>query len=188
MIVLVLPDVQLDNDNLAAAKAGDKAAIASIYQTYFEPIYQFVRLRVGDAATAEDLTSEVFIKFIKALRGNAAPHSSLRAWIFRVARNAIYDHYGREAELPSETLEQWIPSDSDTNPEVQAIQALSVERARRAIRQLAPAQQEVLMLRFDQQLSLQETADIMGKNVNAIKALQFRAVTSLRQLLETSEE
>lgn len=188
MIVLVLPDFAVDDKELAAAKAGDQDAIATIYQNYFEPIYQFVRLRVGDAATAEDLTSEVFIKFIKALKGDSAPHSSLRGWIFRVARNVIYDHYGREAELPSETLEQWIPSDNDTNPEVQAIQSLSVDRARRAIRKLAPAQQEVLMLRFDQQLSLQETADIMGKNVNAIKALQFRAVATLRQLLEASED
>jgi RNA polymerase sigma-70 factor, ECF subfamily len=188
MIVLVLPDFAVDEDQLAAAKAGNQAAIASIYQNYFAPIYQFVRLRVGDAQTAEDLCSEIFIKFIKALKGDAAPQSSLRGWIFRVARNVIYDHYGREQELPSETLEQWIPGDSDSNPEVQAIQSLAVERARQAIRKLAPSQQEVLMLRFDQQLSLQETADIMGKNVNAIKALQFRAVATLRQLLDASED
>jgi RNA polymerase sigma-70 factor (ECF subfamily) len=188
MILLVLPDISVDDEQLAAAKAGNQAAIASIYQNYFTPIYQFVRLRVGDVQTTEDLCSEIFIKFIKSLKSGAAPHSSLRGWIFRVARNVIYDHYGREPELPSETLEQWLPSDTDSNPEVETIRSIEVERAREAIRQLAPSQQEVLMLRFDQQLSLQETADIMGKNVNAIKALQFRAVASLRQLLEASED
>lgn len=187
MIVLVLPDIAVDDKRLAAAKAGDKAAIAAIYETYFEPIFQFVRLRVADASTAEDLTSEVFIKFIKALNRGSAPNVSLRAWIFKVARNVVYDHYGRQAELPSETLEQWIPSDSDSNPEVQAIESSSVDRTRAAIRKLAPAQQEVLMLRFDQELSLQETADIMGKNVNAIKALQFRAIATLRQFLASED-
>lgn len=187
MIVLVLPDIAVDDARLAAAKAGDKDALAAIYETYFAPIYQFIRLRVGDATTAEDLASEVFIKFMKALKRGSAPNVSLRAWIFKVARNVVYDHYGREAELPSETLEQWIPSDSDSNPEVQALEASSIDRTRAAIRQLAPAQQEVLLLRFDQELSLQETAEIMGKNVNAIKALQFRAIATLRQILANED-
>ncbi|MEO1647041.1 MAG: sigma factor-like helix-turn-helix DNA-binding protein, partial [Chloroflexota bacterium] len=78
-------------------------------------------------------------------------------------------------------------NDDDTNPEVQALRTIEAERARQVIRMLAPAQQEVLILRFDQQLSLQETADIMDKKVNAIKALQFRAVNTLRQILQADE-
>jgi RNA polymerase sigma-70 factor (ECF subfamily) len=183
MIVLVLPDVRTDDETLARARSGDEEAIVSIYHSYFDPIYQFCRLRVGDAETARDLTSEVFIRFIKALKGDTAPHTSLRGWIFRVARNLIYDYYGRDRELPVDTLDQWLVTDTDTDPEVQALRSVQVERARRAIGMLVPAQQEVLLLRFDQQLSLQETADIMDKNVNAIKALQFRAVNTLRQIL-----
>lgn len=183
MIVLVLPDVATDDERLARAQQGDKAAIAAIYRSYFDPIYQFVRLRVADAQLAEDLTSDVFVKFIKALKNDRSPHTSLRGWIFRVARNVIYDYYGKEQPIPSETIEQWIDSDEDTNPEVQALRTIEAERARQALRMLAPAQQEVLILRFDQQLSLQETADIMDKKVNAIKALQFRAVNTLRHIL-----
>ncbi|MBZ0286066.1 MAG: RNA polymerase sigma factor [Anaerolineae bacterium] len=187
MIVLVLPDITADDTALARARAGDEDAIVTIYHRYYDPVYQFCRLRVGDAHTAQDLTSEVFIRFIKALKRETAPHTSLRGWIFRVARNLIADHYGREEELPVETLEQWLASDVSTDPEVQALRGIQVERARRAIRMLAPAQQEVLLLRFDQQLSLQETADIMDKEPNAIKALQFRAVNTLRQILQTME-
>ena len=187
MILLVLPSIAEDDSNLARARNGNREAIASIYQAYFDPVYQFVRLRVGDQQTAEDLTSEVFVKFIRALKNDTSPHTSLRGWIFRVARNIIYDHYGNETELPLETIEQWFATDHDTNPEVQAMQSLGVERIRRAIRMLAPGQQEVLMLRFDQQLSLQETADVMDKNVNAIKALQFRAVNTLRQIVTDIE-
>ncbi|MEL6307981.1 MAG: sigma-70 family RNA polymerase sigma factor [Chloroflexota bacterium] len=187
MIVLVLPDITTDDERLARAKQGDKTAIGDIYRSYFEPIYQFIRLRVGDAQLAEDLTSDVFIKFIKALKNDRAPHTSLRGWIFRVARNVIYDYYGKEQAIPAETIEQWIDNDDDTNPEVQALRTIEAERARQVIRMLAPAQQEVLILRFDQQLSLQETADIMDKKVNAIKALQFRAVNTLRQILQDDE-
>jgi RNA polymerase sigma-70 factor, ECF subfamily len=186
MIVLVLPDIDIQQEEgeLARARDGDREAIAAIYRRYFDSVYQFCRLRVSDAQLAEDMASEVFVRFIKSLKGETAPHTSLRGWIFRVARNLIYDHYGRDTELPENTLEQWLSADADTNPEVMAIRTVEIERARRAIRMLAPAQQEVLMLRFDQQLSLQETADIMDKQVNAIKALQFRAVNTLRQILQ----
>jgi RNA polymerase sigma-70 factor (ECF subfamily) len=183
MIVLVLPDILVDDERLARAQKGDQEAIADIYRSYFDPVYQFVRLRVGDAQTADDITSEVFVKFVKALKRDNAPHTSLRGWIFRVARNVIYDHYGREPDLPVETLDQWLVSDANTDPEVRTIQSMSIERARNAISMLAPSHQEVLLLRFDQQLSLQETAEIMDKKVNAIKALQFRAVNTLRKLL-----
>ena len=187
MIVLVLPDISVDDERLERAQHGDQEAIADVYRSYFDPIYQFVRLRVGDAQLAEDLTSDVFVKFVKALKHDKAPHTSLRGWIFAVARNVIYDQYGKEPELPVETLDQWLTTDVDTNPEVQAIRTISIERARQAISLLAPSHQEVLMLRFDQQLSLQETAEIMNKKVNAIKALQFRAVNTLRQLLSDPE-
>jgi RNA polymerase sigma-70 factor (ECF subfamily) len=188
MIILVLPDIAVDDALLDRARRGDKAAVAQVYENYFDAVYQFVRLRVGHAQTAEDLTADVFVRFIKALKTNRAPHSSLRGWIFRVARNVIYDYYGEEVPLPVETIDQWLTMGLEFDPEVQVIRAIESERARQVIGMLAPAQQEVLMLRFDQQLSLQETADVMDKNVNAIKALQFRAVNTLRDILSDGQE
>jgi RNA polymerase sigma-70 factor, ECF subfamily len=188
MIVLVLPDIARDEEILALARSGDEDAIVTIYHNYFDPVYQFCRLRVHDDQTAQDLTSEVFTRFIKSLKRETAPQTSLRGWIFRVTRNLIYDYYGQEQELPVERLDQWLTTSVDIDPEVQALQTIQVERARRAIGMLSPAQQEVLMLRFDQQLSLQETADIMDKQPNAIKALQFRAVNTLRQILLHMQE
>lgn len=183
MIILVLPDYSEDDRRLKRAIKGDKTAIAQIYDSYFEPVYQFIRLRVGDQQTADDLTSLVFLKFINALQGDNPPRKSLRGWIFRVARNVLHDHYGENEALPVETIDQWVHGPREDDPEVNLLQTLDVETARRALQMLAPAQQEVLMLRFDQQLSLKETADIMDKNINAIKALQFRAIATLRQIL-----
>ncbi len=181
MILIVLPDLPAEDRLLAQARQGNQEAIMQIYDSYFGPIYNFIRLRVDDRYMAEDLASEVFVKLINALRSRTAPRHSLRGWLFRVARNAIHDHYGRAKHFTSEALDEWLP-DSDDEPEVAFLRALDVERTRHALRMLAPDQQEVLILRFGQLLSLQETADIMGKNVGAIKSLQFRAVNTLRQI------
>ena len=69
MILIVLPDLATEDRLLAQAKRGDQLAIMRIYDSFFTPIYQYIRLRVGDAMTAEDLTSDVFVKLITALRG-----------------------------------------------------------------------------------------------------------------------
>ena len=183
MIVIVLPDIPTEDRLLAQARAGDADAIMQIYEQYFPPVYQYIRLRVGDPTVAEDLASEVFVKLVDALRGRHAPQHSLRGWIFRVAHNVLSSHYGKMRRYPVTSLEEWVPSPSDDDPEVQFIRSLHLEQARRALRMLNPEQQEVLILRFGQKLDLQQTADIMGKSVSAIKSLQFRAVDTLRKFL-----
>ncbi|MBL8165163.1 MAG: sigma-70 family RNA polymerase sigma factor [Anaerolineae bacterium] len=183
MIIIVLPDIPAEDRLLAQARKGSQDAMMEIYENYFPPIYNFIRLRVNDPAQAEDIASDVFVKLVSALRGRNAPQHSLRGWLFRVARNEIHDHYGKDKQVTVEALEEWIPASGDDEPEVQFIRNMNMERARRALGMLAPDQQEVLILRFGQSLNLQETADIMGRNINAIKALQFRAVNTLRQIL-----
>jgi len=184
MIVLVLPDASPDEHLLQEARRGYRMAVGQIYEKYMEPIYQFARLRVGDAHTAEDITSNVFLTLVKTLQEGKGPRTNLRAWLFQVARNQVYDHYKRDEPLPIETLDQWFAAPEDINPELQVLQSLDIETIRNTIRQLAPDQQEVLLLRFDQQLSLKETADIVGKKINTVKTIQLRALTRLRKLIQ----
>jgi RNA polymerase sigma-70 factor (ECF subfamily) len=183
MILIVLPDLSTEDRLLAQAKRGDQLAIMRIYDAFFTPVYQYIRLRVGDAMTAEDLTSEVFVKLITALRGPSAPRDTLRGWLFRVARNAVIDYAGKIPAMPEATLEEWVRDSTDEQPEVAFLRAANEQRARNAVRMLAADQQEVLVLRFGQQLSLQETADVMGKSLSAVKSLQWRAVETLRGIL-----
>jgi len=183
MILIVLPDISVEDRLLAEARQGNREALMRIYDTYFPPIYNFIRLRVDDTLLAEDLASDVFIKLVETLRGRNAPNHSLRGWLFRVARNRLHDHYRANKNLTSEAIEEWMPSPSDDEPEEQFIRTLQKELARTALLQLSDDQQEVLILRFGQGLGLQETADIMDRNISAIKSLQFRAVNTLRQTL-----
>ena len=183
MIVLVLPDIPDEDLLLARARQGDNDALQSIYTQYFPPIYQFIRLRTDETDTAEDIAGEVFLKLVVALRSRKAPRHSLRGWLFRVARNTLYDHYAGKQHFTQTVLDEWILAPTEGDPELQFLRTLDRERCRTAIRELPDEQQEVIILRFGQELSLQETADIMGKKANAIKQLQFRAVNNLRRLL-----
>ncbi len=183
MIVIVLPDIAAEDFLLAQAKQGNDEALRDIYQQYFTPVYQYIRLRVDNKQEAEDLASEVFFKMIKAFRGRHAPRHSLRGWLFKTALHVIFDHYGSRQKFTTEALDDWLPADTDPDPETQFIRKLDIQRAQMAMRRLSLEQQEVLILRFGQMLSLKETADIMGKQVNAIKALQLRAINSLRRIL-----
>jgi RNA polymerase sigma-70 factor (ECF subfamily) len=179
---IVLPEISLEDALLARARRGDQAALAEIYERYFPAIYQFVRLRVEDRQVAEDISGEVFVTLIDAFGNRKGPRHSLRAWLFQVARNEIFAVYGKTRHFRTTTLDEWV-SVTEDDMEVDFIRSLDAERARRALQMLAPEQQEVLLLRFGEGLSLQETADVMGKNVGAIKSLQFRAVDTLRQIL-----
>ncbi|MBZ0291869.1 MAG: sigma-70 family RNA polymerase sigma factor, partial [Anaerolineae bacterium] len=176
MFLIVLPDIAAEDRLLAQARQGNQDAVMRIYDSYFPPIYNFIRLRVDDRAAAEDLASEVFVELVTALQNRKGPRHSLRGWLFQVARNLLHDHY--KTSVSTAVLEEWVLASAEDEPEGQALRALDVDRTRQAMRMLAEDQQQVLVLRFWQGLSLEETADIMGRRVGAVKSLQFRAVNT----------
>ena len=178
-----LPDIPTENQLLARAIRGEQPALAQIYEVFFPSIYRFIRFRVDDEALAEDIASEVFIRFMDNVGSRNGPRHSLRGWLFQVARNEVNKHFGKVRQLPISPLEDWLLDSSEPDLEIQFMRRVDTERARRALRMLVPEQQEVLILRFIEAVSLQETADIMGKSASAVKSLQFRAVNSLRSIL-----
>ncbi|MBZ0281227.1 MAG: RNA polymerase sigma factor [Anaerolineae bacterium] len=182
MFLIVLPDVVADEGLLTQLQRGDRQAVVQAYESYFTPLYQYVRLKVGDRALAQDIVSEVFVKLLESAGKPSAPRENLRAWLFTVARNAVYRVYGQSRQLPLADLEEWMPAPAETDPGV-LMDSLPPDRIRHALRMLAADHQEVLILRFGQRMSLKETADLMGKSTAAIKSLQFRAVETLRMIL-----
>ena len=184
MIVIVLPDITTEDELLARVRRGERRAIRQVYQAYFPPLYQFVRLRVDEGQTAEDIVSDVFTRLVEAASGKNSPRHSLRGWLFRVARNELQRQYGRNNKIREVVLDEWLPASSDQDPELHFVTHKNLAQVRQAMRLLADEQQEVLVLRFGQALSLKETADLMDKSVGAIKQLQFRAVNTLRGILD----
>jgi RNA polymerase sigma-70 factor, ECF subfamily len=185
-MAFVLPDLDTENRLLSLAKRGDKRAVSEIYEQFFPSVYQFVRLHVEDKPTAEDIASEVFFKLVDTLGKRNGVQTTLRGWLFQVARNEIYKQYGKKHKMPTTTLNDWMPASDDV--EADFIQRSGIESIRSALRKLPSEQQEILVLRFAESLSLEEAADFMGKSVSAIKSLQFRATDSLRRLLAQSSK
>ncbi len=179
LLLAALPEFPEEDRLLERARRGDQKAITTIYEQYVDAVYRFIRWRVDDPALAEDLTADVFIKLLSALQSPHAPRQSLRGWLFRVARNVLYDHAAQPVTF--DALDDALAAPDNIEGELMAL--LEREQVQQALRTLSPDQQDVLVLRFGRALSLEETAVSMNRSVSAIKSLQFRAIESLRRAL-----
>jgi RNA polymerase sigma-70 factor (ECF subfamily) len=171
---------------LARARTLDADALAQIHDTYFAPIFRYVAFRVGDRQTAEDLTSEVFTRFLSALRDRTAPQNTLRGWLYGVAARVVSDHYRKHYRAPQVELDESIASgEGDPVDIVEAM--LTHEDLKRAMSELTGEQQSVISLRFGYELPIQEVARTMGKTEGAIKQLQARAIAMLARKLAPAQ-
>ncbi|GAB4185484.1 MAG: sigma-70 family RNA polymerase sigma factor [Roseiflexaceae bacterium] len=160
------------------ARQLDTNTLAHIHDTYYPLVYRYIALRVAERETAEDLTSDVFVRFLKALRERNAPQTTIRGWLFSVASNVVNDHHRRNYRAPHVELSETIESSADP-PEQVVEQQIDREDLRKAVASLTEEQRYVIALRFGQELPIQEVAKSLGKSEGAIKQLQARAIAAL---------
>jgi RNA polymerase sigma-70 factor (ECF subfamily) len=168
------------------AKQGDPAAFAEIYERCQPPIYRYIFYQLGDATTAEDLTSEVFIRLVEKIDRFTYRGRPLLAWLYTIARNLVTDHRRRAGKTQPLTPDSQL-TDEAVDIEGSVLGKLTQRRLASAITQLTEDQRQVILLRFIEGLDNATAAAILGKSVNAIKALQHRALTSLRRILEKND-
>ncbi len=172
----------LDDQALQGLRADDSQLIGAIYDRYFPEVFRYVRYRLNDPHVAEDVASEVFVRFLEAVKKHRGPQTNLRSWLLSTADHIVTDHMRRSYRRPTEAL----PDDVVDGAPAPTDEYERREQARRfqvAYGCLTAEQQHVLALRFGQGYSLEETASVMQKNVNAVKALQFRALNALQRSL-----
>jgi RNA polymerase sigma-70 factor (ECF subfamily) len=163
----------------------DEAALGELYDRYEAKIYSYIFRRTGEQTLAEDLTAQVFLKMLEAIRNRKAWHSSFSGWLYRIAHNLVIDHYrqrGHHTQVPLEDAPTLLAVEQ--NPVESAEMKLDAERLRAAISRLTDEQAEVISLRFLEGYSITEVAEMMNKTEGSIKALQYRAVATLRQFLQ----
>ena len=165
------------------AKRGDTKAFDAIYARYLTPIYRFVYLRVRGVPDAEDLTQLVFIKAWQAVgtfEERGLPFSSL---LYKIAKNAIIDFWKRKKEARLDDQEELLGQLRDERQDVERDleQKEAGERIIKVVEELSEDQQEIIALKFIQDLSNREIAEITGKSEEAIRALQYRALKELRK-------
>jgi len=163
------------------ASQNDLSALAQIYDTYSARIYNYIYHRTGDHDIAEDITAEVFLRMLEAIRKGHPPHTSISAWLYRIAHNLIVDYFRRKPQKMTLPLDERLVA---ADPDVAVEDRLARQQLLAAISRLTPEQQQVITLKFMEGLSNAEVARILGKTEGAVKALQHRALASLRRILE----
>ena len=179
-----LPQEHIDR-LVQETQAGNTKAFGELYDLYFQQIYKYVFYKVSEDQV-DDLVGTVFIKawsHIQQYKKGAFPFSS---WLFRIAHNTVVDHYRTHRDFYE--LEERIIDDSDrVDPAAMAEKTLNAERVHRALKRLDKNYQEVILLKFMNQLGNREVADIMHTNEANIRTLQFRALKKLREIIEAQQ-
>jgi RNA polymerase sigma-70 factor (ECF subfamily) len=161
--------------------------LVQIYESYNEEIYRYAYRLLGEYQTAEDCVAETFSNFLLGIRKNRRPIENVRAYLYKMAHNWVVDFYRwreRSAKLDPAKHDENL-----ANPARLFHQQLEQEMLRTALQKLTPDQQMVLQLRFLEDWSHQEVAELMKKSEEATRALQYRALNALREtLLEMGQE
>lgn len=171
---------------LNRARALDADALAEIHDRYYDAIYRYISFRIHDPQTVEDLTSEVFTRFLAALRERNAPQNTIRGWLYGAASRVVKEQYRRQRRAQVTTLDESLPS-RGSGPDQKVDQQLAREKLRSALGELTEDQQNILALRFGYGMPIREVAETVNKSEGSIKMLQVRAIASLARILQARE-
>lgn len=178
-------NTQNEPDLLNRARAFNQQALAEVYDRYNPGLYGYAMRLLGDECLAEDCVSETFARFLKSLRAGQGPTEHLQAYLYRIAHNWITDHYRRQPMLD---LDEDLRAEDEDRPEAQVDRLLQQERVRNALRLLTPDQRQVVILRFLEGWENDEVSAAVQKPSSAVRALQHRALASLRRWLLGKEK
>lgn len=164
---------------IEACQAGRLDAFDGLYTAYVDLIHRYLVRRVLSRDLAEDLTSITFLKALDGIRSFDARKGPFRAWLYRIARNVLIDHYRNPSRHTVDIETAWdLPSDELT--ELKAEQAIDLERVRKALAHLKPIQRDIVMLRVWDDLPYKEIANVVGKTEANCKMLFSRAMRVLK--------
>jgi RNA polymerase sigma-70 factor, ECF subfamily len=173
---------EAEERRLVEAAQRDPACFGDLYEQYFELVYSYIARRLRNRAEVEDLTAEVFRKALQSLARFKWTGAPFAAWLFRIASNMIADRAKRAAREGSAEPSLTVNQSGATR--AQQTELEDCERQTRLFRlvdELAGDQKRVLVMRFAEELSIQEISNKLGRSEGAVKQLQFRALENLRK-------
>ena len=166
------------------ARAGDSEAFGQLFDHYHRSVYRFLYYRVGSVALAEDLASETFFRALRSMGSFRWQGKDFGAWLMTIARNLTADHFKAGRTRLETATEDMGAHDAPTEgPENAVLASITNEALLSSLTELPTEQQECLIMRFLQGLSISETAKVLGRSDGAIKQLQLRGVRNLAKLL-----
>ena len=169
-----------DEVQLVERAKRDPAAFGELYDRHFSQIYRFVYSRVRDQSAAEDVTSEVFMKALRGIGRYQDTGRPFSAWLYQIAVNAVNDRY--RSLRPTEDIDSQIAiSSGGPSLDEIAIQNEEVRRIWTLVESLPVPQRTALVLKFQEDMKIDDIAAVMGKSPGAVKLLIHRGVTRLRE-------
>lgn len=173
-----------DEQLLAQAKQLDPAALQLLHHRYYEPVARYIKFKVGDSQTVEDLSGEVFVRVIQGLKRGQGWQDSPQGWIMGIARHVVADHYRQKERAPEVELSEHLAAQTETNPAYQAMLSDRKRVLHQAIQQLGEEQRDVILLRFMEGVDIRVVAKAVNKTPGAVKALQYRALRVLAEKMQ----
>ena len=171
------------------AAAGEAEAFGVLYDRYVNAVYRYVFYRVRNEAEAEDVTSDVFMRALRAIP-KYEPRQAFLAWLYRIARNAVIDRSRRRATRIQVTFEDALAhpmGDQTVDPNAGLLAGSDAAVVRAAMKQLTPLQQEVLVLRYVEGHDTKTISKLVGKRDGTVRGIEFRALSALRALIPSRE-
>jgi RNA polymerase sigma-70 factor (ECF subfamily) len=177
-----LPETE---ETLVRRARRDADAFGELYERYVERIYNYVFYRVGDTAEAEDLTARVFYRALGHIHEYQARGAPFAAWLYRIAHNLVANWYRDRSRRKNVRLDDvaMLP-ERGAGPYQRAEQNEETQTLLRAIRKLPTERQQLLILKFGEELSNEEIARIIGRSEGAVKSLYHRTLVALRDELK----
>ncbi len=172
--------IEGEQQYIQKAQHGDQEAFGTLYDHYFPQIYRFVLFKVGSKAEAEDLTHEVFLSAWRTLPNYRMKGHPLSSWLYQIARNAVIDLYRTtkhhvQIEMVSEDVLRPVESGQESLDTT-----LEMEQVQKCIAQLRPDYQDLIIMRFIEELPTAEIATVLGKSEGAVRLMQHRALNDLK--------
>lgn len=175
--------IEGEHNLIQRAKKGEKECFGQLYDHYITPIYRFVLVKVNSKAEAEDLTHEVFLSAWQNIKGYKHKGFPFSSWLYQIARNKVIDHYRtKKIHTSFDSLDEDILKIVGVAEE-KMDKMLNLEKVKEAIAKLSPEQQDVVIMKFVEDLSNEEIAQALKKSEGAVRLLQHRAINNLKQLL-----
>ena len=187
----VVSSAEREEDAALARRAGsgEAEAFGVLYDRYVDAVYRYVFYRVRNEAEAEDVTSDVFMRALRAIP-KYEPRQAFLAWLYRIARNAVIDRSRRQGARQQVSFEDALAhpnADQVVNPDAGLLAGSDASVVRVAMQQLTPLQQEILVLRYVEGYDTKTISKLVGKADGTIRGIEFRALTALRALIPSRE-
>jgi RNA polymerase sigma-70 factor (ECF subfamily) len=187
----VVSSAEREEDAALARRAGsgEAEAFGVLYDRYVDAVYRYVFYRVRNEAEAEDVTSDVFMRALRAIP-KYEPRQAFLAWLYRIARNAVIDRSRRQTARQQVSFEDALAhpnADQVVNPDAGLLAGSDASVVRVAMQQLTPLQQEILVLRYVEGYDTKTISKLVGKRDGTIRGIEFRALSALRALIPSRE-